>query len=66
MTCVLTGAFRQEGVLYGPGDFDSGEENDRHELRAENGADCLCLIALQGELRWRGFFGRLIQPFIRV
>jgi putative transcriptional regulator len=66
MTCVLAGAFRREGERYGPGDFDFGDGDIRHEPRIEEGDDCVSLVALQGELRWRGLLGRLIQPFVRL
>lgn len=66
MTCVLTGAFRHEGGRYGPGDFDLGDGDVHHEPRIEEGEECVSLIAMQGELRWRGLLGRLIQPFIRL
>ncbi len=66
MTCVLTGAFRREGERYGPGDFDFGDGDTHHAPRVEEGDDCVSLVAVQGELRWRGLLGRLIQPFFRL
>ena len=66
MTCVLTGAFRREGERYCPGDFDFGDDDVSHAPRSEVGEDCVSLIALQGELRWSGLIGRLIQPFVRL
>ncbi|THD42481.1 MAG: hypothetical protein E7774_15470 [Bradyrhizobium sp.] len=66
MTCVLTGAFRHEGGRYGPGDFDFGDDTVNHEPRVEEGEDCVCLVAMQGDLRWSGWLGRLAQPFLRL
>ncbi len=66
MTCVLRGAFRHEGGRYGFGDFDFGDETVSHQPRVENEGECLCLIAMQGELRWSGLWGRLAQPFVRL
>jgi putative transcriptional regulator len=66
MTCVLTGAFRRDRDRFGPGDFDFGDGEVSHAPHAENGEDCVSLIAMQGELRWRGLIGRLIQPFVRL
>jgi putative transcriptional regulator len=66
MTCVLAGAFRREGERYGPGDFDFGDEEVNHEPHIEQGDDCVSLVAMQGELRWQGLLGRLIQPFVRL
>lgn len=66
MTCVLSGAFRQDGSRFGPGDFDWGDPTVEHQPIVEPGEDCLCLVAMQGELRLKGLIGRLVQPFIRL
>ena len=66
MTCVLSGAFRREGERFGPGDFDLGDGDIHHQPHIEQGDDCVSLVAIQGELRWNGLIGRLIQPFVRL
>jgi putative transcriptional regulator len=66
LTCVLSGAFRQGGAHYGPGDFDLGDDTIDHRPVVEPGQDCICLVAMQGELRLKGMVGRLMQPFIRL
>ena len=63
MTCVLAGAYRRGGGRYGPGDFDLGDGDVLHAPHIEEGEDCVSLVAMQGELRLQGLFGRLIQPF---
>lgn len=66
MTCVLAGAFRQDGAHYGPGDFDLGDETIDHRPMVEQGQDCICLVAMQGDLQLKGLIGRMVQPFIRL
>jgi putative transcriptional regulator len=66
MTCVLSGAFRQEGAHYGPGDFDLGDETIDHQPVVEPGQDCVCLVAMLGDLHLKGLIGRVVQPFIRL
>ena len=66
MTCVLSGAFSQDGHYYGPGDFDLGDETVDHQPVVEHGQDCICLVAMQGELRLKGMIGRIMQPFVRL
>jgi len=66
MTCVLSGAFSQDGDHYGPGDFDLGDETVEHQPVVELGQDCVCLVAMQGELRLHGLLGRIMQPFVRL
>lgn len=66
MTCVLTGAFSHDGGRFGPGDFDLGDESVDHQPIVETGHECVCLVAMQGQLRLDGLIGRLIQPFVRL
>jgi putative transcriptional regulator len=66
MTCVLSGAFRQGGGYFGPGDFDLGDETNDHRPVVEPGKDCICLVAMRGTLRLKGVIGRLVQPFIHL
>ena len=66
MTCVLSGAFSQGGGHFGPGDFDLGDETVNHEPVVDSGQDCVCLVAMQGNLRLNGLLGRIMQPFVRL
>jgi len=66
MTCVLSGAFSQDGDRYGPGDFDLGDETIEHQPVVEPGQDCVCLVAMRGKLRLNGLLGRIMQPFVRL
>jgi putative transcriptional regulator len=66
MTCVLAGAFRQDGIQYGPGDFDLGDETINHRPVVEHGQDCICLVGMQGKLRLKGLIGRIVQPLVRL
>jgi putative transcriptional regulator len=66
MTCILTGAFNHAGGHYGPGDFDLGDETVDHQPVVEAGQECICLVAMQGELRLNGLIGRVMQPFVRL
>jgi len=66
MTCVLSGAFRHDNTRYGPGDFDSGDDTVDHHPTVEPDEECVCLVAMHGELELRGLFGRILQPFIRL
>ena len=66
LTCVLRGSFSHEGGRFGPGDFDFGDETQDHQPIVGDGEPCLCLVAMTGDLRMNGFFGRLISPFVRL
>jgi putative transcriptional regulator len=66
LTCVLRGSFSHEGGRFGPGDFDFGDDTLDHQPTVGDGEPCLCLVAMTGDLRINGFFGRLIGPFVRL
>lgn len=66
LTCVLKGSFSHQGGRYGPGDFDYGDDDVDHRPIVGDEGPCLCLVAMTGELRINGFFGRLISPFVRL
>jgi putative transcriptional regulator len=63
--CVLEGAFRDDLGRCGPGDFDEADDTVEHAPAAEDGAHCVCLIALNGSFELQGWLGRLLQPFLR-
>lgn len=66
MTCVLSGSFAHEGGQFGPGDFDFGDGADDHDVVVDSAEDCICLVAMQGDLKLQGTIGRLLQPLIRL
>jgi putative transcriptional regulator len=66
LTCVLKGAFRHDHGRYGAGDVDDADDSVEHHPFVEPGEECICLVALQGEVRFNGFIGRMLQPFVRM
>jgi putative transcriptional regulator len=65
-TCVLQGAFSHQQGRYGPGDFDEADDSIDHLPVVEDGEECVCIVALQGQIRLRSLIGRLVQPFVRI
>jgi putative transcriptional regulator len=66
LTCVLKGSFNHVSGRFAPGDFDYGDETLDHQPIVGAEEPCVCLVAMTGELRMNGFFGRLIGPFVRL
>ncbi len=66
LTCVLSGAFIHEGGRYGAGDCDDADQDVDHSPVIDEGEACICLVAMQGDIKMTGFFGRMIQPLIRI
>jgi putative transcriptional regulator len=65
LTCVLKGAFRHDHGRYGPGDVDDADDTMEHRPRVETGEECVCLVALQGQVQVASLMGRLLRPFVR-
>lgn len=66
MTCVLSGAFWHEGGHFGPGDFDLGDPTVDHRPVVDAEQECICLVAMEGDLKLSGVIGRLVQPFVQL
>ena len=66
LTCVLSGAFIHEGGRFAVGDCDDADDDDGHSPVIDGDEDCICLVAMQGQLKLSGVLGRLIQPFVRI
>jgi putative transcriptional regulator len=61
---VLKGSFSDARGRYGPGDLDEADDDVQHQPIVDNDGECICIAALEGQMKLRGFFGRLIQPLI--
>lgn len=66
LTCVLAGAFVHEGGRYAAGDCDDADDEDTHSPVVAPGAECVCLVAMEGNIIFQSLLGRMIQPFIRL
>jgi putative transcriptional regulator len=66
LTLVLTGAYSDEIGRFEAGDVADLDDATTHRPRAEAGETCVCLIALDGPIRFAGRFARLIQPYFRA
>ena len=65
-TCVLQGAFSHQQGHYGPGDFDEADDSIDHLPVVEDGVECVCLVAVQGQIRFKSWIGRIVQPFVGI
>lgn len=66
LTYVLCGAFVHAGGRFGPGDLEEADSTVEHQPVVEEGKTCICLVAMDGKLRLKGLFGRVLQPFVRL
>ncbi|MDR6951507.1 putative transcriptional regulator [Ancylobacter sp. 3268] len=65
-TQVLVGSFSDGYGRYLPGDLSEMDAEVEHQPVVDPDGECICLAALEGGMRLTGFFGRLIQPFVRL
>jgi len=65
-TVILEGSFSDEHGLYRKGDFVVKHENERHTPVATLDRECICLAVTEGPIQLTGFFGRLLNPLIRL
>jgi putative transcriptional regulator len=65
-TCVLSGSFVEGGDRFARGDFAAAGADDHHAIKIDDDEDCVCLIALQGQMKWRGPLAPLINLFVRL
>jgi putative transcriptional regulator len=61
MTLVLQGAFSDASGRYGPGDVLEIDESEEHSPVVTGPTDCICLVACEGPMRFRGLLARIVQ-----
>jgi putative transcriptional regulator len=66
LTCVISGAYETDEGRFGPGDFEEADGEVHHRPRTVSAEPCLCVVALDGQIRLNGWIGRLLQPFVRL
>lgn len=63
LTLVLQGTFTDEFGSYATGDVAETSEGVEHAPVAAEGADCICLIAAEGPMRFHSMLARIVQKF---
>lgn len=63
LTLVLDGAYADQTGEYRAGDIQDVNEDIEHTPVADRGMGCICLIASEQPARFKGWIGRLFQPF---
>jgi putative transcriptional regulator len=66
MTLGLQGAVLDGGERFARGDVEIADEDLEHTPVADIGEDCICLVASDAPLKFRGLLPRIAQPFFRI
>jgi putative transcriptional regulator len=62
---VLKGSFSDKEGIYQEGDFILKEPGQIHQPISARNEDCLCLSVESAPVKLTGFFGRMVNPFIK-
>jgi putative transcriptional regulator len=66
LTLVLKGAYRDETDRFARGDVEFADQDMDHTPIAEEGEDCICLVATDQRLKFKGLLPRIAQPFFGI
>jgi putative transcriptional regulator len=64
-TLVMAGSFSDLSGDYHPGDFVLADTSTHHQPKAHDKEDCICFAVVDAPLKMTGFFGRMLNPFIK-
>ncbi|WP_396588591.1 ChrR family anti-sigma-E factor [Bermanella sp. R86510] len=64
-TMVMSGAFSDDAGSYYGGDFILADQHTKHRPKAHEDKDCICFAVMDAPLKLTGFWGAVINPFLR-
>lgn len=64
LTLILRGSYSDEIGRFRVGDVADLDAQLEHQPIVDTKAECICLIATDAPLKFTGFMGKLVQPFI--
>ena len=65
-TYIVSGSYTDRFGTFGPGDLAEMDEDVDHQPVVDNGADCICLAAMEGKMRFNNLIGRMLQPIFGI
>ncbi len=63
LTMIISGAYRDQFGVFGPGDVADMDEDVEHQPVVEPGEPCICVVACEAPARFKGPIARLLQPW---
>ncbi|GHA36919.1 anti-sigma-E factor ChrR [Devosia pacifica] len=66
LTLILKGAYHDRFGVFARGDIADHDEDVEHQPIAEPGEDCICLVAVDSPLTFRGRLMRALQPLFGI
>ncbi len=66
LTLILSGSYIDEMGRFRAGDIADLDEDVEHRPVADTEIDCICLIATDAPLKFKGLISRMLQPMIGI
>lgn len=66
LTQILYGAFADGRAVWSAGDLDETDESVHHRPVVMPDSECICLVAVQGRIRFEGFIARALGAWMRI
>lgn len=66
LTLVLKGSYFCGSDIFRAGDIEDADEDTEHQPVITRDGECICLAVTEGNLRFKKFLPRLVQPFIGI
>ena len=66
LTMVLKGSYFCGSEIYRAGDIEDADEQTTHRPVVTQDGECICLAVTEGNLQFKSFMPRLVQPFIGI
>jgi putative transcriptional regulator len=66
ITLVLSGSYTDRFGRFQPGDIADLDLDVEHDLRVDSAQPCICLVAAESPIRFKGIIARLMQPFTGI
>ncbi|MEM7467919.1 MAG: ChrR family anti-sigma-E factor [Pseudomonadota bacterium] len=66
LTMVLKGAYFCGSKIYRAGDIEDADEEDTHRPMVTQDGECICLAVTEGNLQFKSWLPRFVQPIIGI
>lgn len=63
---MISGAYATETQRFDVGDLEEADNDVLHQPRVVSDEPCLCVVALDGQIKMDGWMGWLMQPFVKL
>lgn len=63
LSLILKGSFQDENGRYGVGDLLYEDQDSDHTPVVTEGGECICLLAIEGRMRFKSWIARMAQPW---